>query len=88
MASEDNRSATKSAIAKTGAMLLNGQKCASASKSAVACRLRSAATMPYLRTSAKFLVFSDGHKPVSLLTGGLLVRIQPEEPILSITYER
>jgi hypothetical protein len=35
-ASEDNRSATSSAIAKTGAMLLNGQERASASKSAVA----------------------------------------------------
>ena len=35
-ASEDNRPATRSAIAKTGAMLLNGQERASASKSAVA----------------------------------------------------
>jgi len=61
-------------------MLLNGQERASATDSAVACRTRSADTMPYLRSSTKFLVLSDGPKPHPLLTGGLLVRVQPEEP--------
>ena len=44
-------------------MLLSGQGRASAPNSAVACRTRSADTMPYLRTITKFLVFSDGGKP-------------------------
>jgi hypothetical protein len=58
-----HRSATRPAIARTGAMLLNGQKRASAEDSAVACRTRSADTMPYLHAITKFLVLSDGAKP-------------------------
>jgi hypothetical protein len=46
------------------------------------CHPRSVVTMPYLRTSAKFLDSATA-LPHSLLTGGLLVRVQPEEPIHS-----
>jgi hypothetical protein len=53
-------SATRSAIAETGAMLLNGQGRASASKSAVACRTGSLLRSHARRPITKFLVSSDG----------------------------
>ena len=42
------------------------------------------------RDITKFLCLSDGddEAPRMLLTGGLLVRIQPEEPIFATTCER
>jgi hypothetical protein len=83
-ASQDNRSATRSAIAKTGAMLLNGQERASASKSAVAAARGLGRACHQPRRVITFLAPATptNWRP-SLLTGGLLVRIQPEEPILS-----
>jgi hypothetical protein len=42
------------------------------------------------RDILRFLCLSDGddQAPQALLTGGLLVRVQPEEPIPSRVYER
>ena len=71
-----------SAIAETGAMLLNGQGRASASNSAVAAALSPPLRSHDAQTLAKFLAQRRRRcaRRDSLLTGGLLVRIQPEEP--------
>ena len=69
-----------SATAGTGAMLLNGQERAST-------QIRPSLAAPGRRydrsrpPSPHVSVFSEGAQaPWLLLTGGLLVRIQPEEP--------
>ena len=75
-----------SAIAETGAMLLNGQERASVKVGRSLPRL-VLATIASVATWHQVSVLSDGAKaPRVLLTGGLLVRIQPEEPIFSTIY--
>ena len=65
-------------------MLLNGQKRASAVGRS--CRPRSGAACHIGARVTKFLVRDAAIRRRLLLTGGLLVRIQPEEPIFSTTY--
>lgn len=70
-----------SAIAGTGAMLLNGQERATGE---VGRSLPNLVCVPWhdFRAITRFLSLSDGddQAPQVLLTGGLLVRVQPEEP--------
>jgi hypothetical protein len=70
-----------SAIARTGAMLLNGQNApvVQIGRSLPHLARRYDRTPP--EASPKFLCLSDGddETPRVLLTGGLLVRIQPED---------
>jgi hypothetical protein len=68
----DAESATRSAIARTGAMPLNGQERASELKSAVACRTRSAATIALRATDREVSVAQRRRRRVLLLTGGAL----------------